>query len=212
MIRIHDHTIHLRKEPAMADAAFFDSQVLSVMILALLIFFARVTDVTIGTMRIIFVSRGFRFIAACAGFFEILIWLFALSQIMANLDSWINYVAYAGGFAVGNFIGITIEQKLALGYLVVRIIAQRDGTTLEGDLRKANFVVTSVDADGGRGPVKILFTIVKRSTLPQVVGLIKSTNPLAYYTVEDLRSVSSPGPLPLGGSRIFHFPSLRKGK
>ena len=196
----------------MTDAAFLDSQIFSVMILALLIFFARVTDVTIGTMRIIFVSRGFRFIAACAGFFEILVWLFALSQIMTNLDSWVNYVAYASGFAVGNFIGITIEQRLALGYLVVRIFTQRDGTTLDGNLRKANFVVTSVDAEGGRGPVKILFTVVKRSMLPQVVELIKSTNPLGYFTVEDLRSVSSPGPLPLGGSRIFHFPSLRKGK
>ena len=196
----------------MADAAFFDSQLFSLMILPLLIFFARVTDVTIGTMRIIFVSRGFRFIAACAGFFEILIWLFAIGQIMNNLDSWINYMAYAGGFAVGNYIGITIEQRLALGYLVVRIITQRDGTTLDENLRKANFVVTSMEAQGGRGPVKILYTIVKRNTLPHVVELIKSTNPLAYYTVEDLRSVSSPGPLPLGGSRIFHFPSLRKGK
>jgi uncharacterized protein YebE (UPF0316 family) len=212
MISIHDLTVHLRKEPAMADAAFFDSQVLSVMILALLIFFARVADVTIGTMRIIFVSRGFRFIAACAGFFEILIWLFALSQIMANLDSWINFVAYASGFAVGNFIGITIEQRLALGYLVVRIITQRDGTALEENLRKANFVVTSVDADGGRGPVKILFTILKRKALPTMVKLIKSINPQAYYTIEDLRSVSSPGPRTFGGSKAFHLPSLRKGK
>jgi uncharacterized protein YebE (UPF0316 family) len=196
----------------MADAAFFDSQLFSLVILPLLIFLARITDVTIGTMRIIFVSRGFRFIAACAGFFEILIWLFAIGQIMNNLDSWINYVAYAGGFAVGTYIGVTIERWVALGYLVVRIITQRDGTILEGNLRNADFLVTSVDAEGGRGPVKILYTIVKRKMLPQVVRLINSTNPLAYYTIEDLRSVSSPGPLQLEKTRIFHFPSLRKGK
>lgn len=196
----------------MADAAFFDSQLFSLVILPLLIFLARITDVTIGTMRIIFVSRGFRFIAACAGFFEILIWLFAIGQIMNNLDSWINYVAYAGGFAVGTYIGVTIERWVALGYLVVRIITQRDGTELEENLRKANFVVTSVDAEGGRGPVKILFTILKRKALPTMVKLIKSTNPLAYYTIEDLRSVSSPGPLPFGGGKAFRFPSLRKGK
>ena len=196
----------------MADAAFLDSQLFSLVILPLLIFLARITDVTIGTMRIIFVSRGFRFIAACAGFFEILIWLFALGQIMNNLDNWVNYVAYAGGFAVGTYIGVTIERWVALGYLVVRIITQRDGTALEESLRKANFVVTSVDAEGGRGPVKILFTVLKRKTLPTMVKLIKSTNPQAYYTIEDLRSVSSPGPLPFGGTRVFHFPSLRKGK
>jgi uncharacterized protein YebE (UPF0316 family) len=196
----------------MADAAFFDSQLFSLVILPLLIFLARITDVTIGTMRIIFVSRGFRFIAACAGFFEILIWLFAIGQIMNNLDSWINYVAYAGGFAVGTYIGVTIERWVALGYLVVRIITQRDGTALEESLRKANFVVTSVDAEGGRGPVKILFTILKRKALPTMVKLIKSTNPQAYYTIEDLRSVSSPGPVNFGGGKAFHFPSLRKGK
>jgi len=196
----------------MADAAFLDSQLFSLLILPLLIFFARITDVTIGTMRIIFVSRGFRFIAACAGFFEILIWLFAIGQIMNNLDNWVNYVAYAGGFAVGTYIGITIERWVALGYLVVRIITQRDGIQLEEHLRDADFLVTSVDAEGGRGPVKILFTIVKRKMLPQVIELIQSTNPQAYYTIEDLRSVSSPGPLTFGGTRAFHFPSIRKGK
>ena len=131
---------------------------------------------------------------------------------MTNLDNWINYVAYAGGFAFGNYIGITIEQRLALGYLVIRIITQRDGTMLEEKLREANFVVTSLDAEGGRGSVKILFTVVKRKTLPVVLELIRSTNPLAYYTIEDLRSVSSPGPHPPSRSRAFHLPSLRKGK
>ncbi|MDF1526064.1 MAG: DUF2179 domain-containing protein [bacterium] len=196
----------------MTDTAFLDSQLFSLAILPFLIFLARVSDVTIGTMRIIFVSRGFRFVAAAAGFFEILIWLFAIGQIMSNLGNWINYGAYASGYAVGNYIGITIERQLAMGYLVVRIITQKDGTALEENLRKANFVVTSVDAEGGRGPVKILFTILKRKALPAMVKLIKSTNPLAYYTVEDLRSVSSPGPHPVGGTKLFHFPSLRKGK
>jgi len=196
----------------MTHTAFVHSQIFSLAVLPLLIFLARVTDVTIGTMRIIFVSRGFRFIAACAGFIEILIWLFAIGQIMTNLGNWVTYIAYATGYAVGNYIGIMMEQRLALGYLLIRIITQRDGTALEQKLRKANFIVTSVDAEGGRGPVKILFTVLKRKMVPSVVELIKSTNPLAYYTIEDLRSVSAPGPIPIGGARAFHFPSLRKGK
>ena len=196
----------------MTAAALADSRVFALMVLPLLIFLARVTDVTIGTMRIIFVSRGFRFIAACAGFVEILIWLFAIGQIMSNLGNWVTYLAYASGYAVGNYIGIMLEQRLALGYLVVRIITQRDGITLEQNLREANYIVTSLDAEGGRGPVKILFTVLKRKMVPHVVELIRSTNPLAYYTIEDLRSVSAPGPIPFGGTRAFHFPSLRKGK
>ncbi|MGD8353574.1 MAG: DUF2179 domain-containing protein [Pseudomonadota bacterium] len=194
------------------EAVLQDSQIYSLVFLPLLIFFARVTDVTIGTMRIIFVSKGLRFVAACAGFFEILVWLFAISQIMSNLTNWMNYVAYAGGFAAGNYLGITIEQHLAMGFLVVRIITQRNGSTLEEKLRKANFIVTAVDAHGGKGPVKILFTVVRRKSLSRVLDLIKANNPLAYYTIEDLRSVSSPGPYPPGGTGIFHFPSLRKGK
>jgi uncharacterized protein YebE (UPF0316 family) len=194
------------------DIIFLDSPFFSLVLIPLLIFLARITDVTIGTMRIIFVSRGLSIIAALTGFIEILIWLFAIGQIMGNLDNWINYVAYAGGFAVGNFIGIKIEQRVALGYQVVRIITQRNGTTLEENLRKANYIVTSVNAEGGRGPVKVLFTVVKRNTLPWVLELIRTANPQAYFTIEDLRSVSSPGPLPTGWKRSYRIPGFSKGK
>ncbi len=196
----------------MMEPSFLDSQLFSLLLLPFLIFVARLTDVTIGTMRIIFVSRGMRVIAACAGFFEILIWLFAIGQIMSNLTSVVNYVAYAGGFAVGTFIGITIEQRIAMGYLVVRIITQREGNELEEQFRETDFIVTSVDAEGGRGPVKILYTVIRRKMLPEIVETIRKYNPKAFYTVEDLRFVSSSGPVPLGSKKLFRFPSLRKGK
>jgi len=195
----------------LAEPSFFDSQLFSLVFLPLLIFAARFTDVTIGTLRIIFVSRGMRLIAACAGFFEILVWLFAISQVMNNLTSVVNYVAYAGGFAMGTFVGITIEQRIALGYLVVRIITQREGSELEEHLRDTDFIVTSVDAEGGRGPVKVLYTVIRRKMLPEIVETIKKYNPKAFYTVEDLRFVSSAGPVPLE-RKLFRFPSLRKGK
>ncbi len=196
----------------MSEVTFLDSQLFSFVVLPLLIFLARITDVTLGTMRIIFVSRGLRLVAACAGFVEILIWLFALGQIMSNLTNIANYFAYAGGFAAGTFIGITIESRIALGYLIVRIITQREATELEQHLRDEDFIVTSVDAQGGRGPVKVLFTVVKRKLLPEVVETIKTYNPKAFYTVEDLRLVSSPGILPIERKKLFRFPSIRKGK
>jgi len=195
-----------------SETTFFDSQLFTIVVLPLLIFLARITDVTLGTMRIIFVSRGMRLIAACAGFVEILIWLFALGQIMANLTNFVNYIAYAGGFAAGTYIGITIESRIALGYLIVRIIPQHDSTKLEQHLRKEDFIVTSVDAVGGRGPVNILFTVVKRKLLPRVVEIIKTYNPKAFYTAEDLRMVSSPVIHPVEKRKHLRFPSIRKGK
>ena len=200
------------KEPTVSTTAFMDSQLFSLVLLPLLIFLARVTDVTIGTIRIIFISRGFRIFSALAGFFEILIWLFALGQIMNNLTSIVNYIAYAGGFSAGIFVGMTIESRIALGYQVIRVITQREATELEEHLRQADHIVTAVDAEGGRGPVKILFTVVRRKHLPKVIEEIKRFNPRAFYTVEDLRFVSDTGAIPVAGRRLFRFPILRKGK
>ncbi len=196
----------------MSEVTFLDSQLFAIVVLPLLIFLARITDVTLGTLRIIFVSRGLRLIAVCAGFVEVLIWLFAMTEIMANLTNYVNYFAYAGGFAAGTFIGITIESRIALGYLIVRIITQREATELEQKLREEDFIVTSLDAHGGRGPVKVLFLVVKRKLLPEIVETIKTYNPKAFYTVEDLRMVSSPGILPIEKRKPFRFIGIRKGK
>ena len=91
-------------------------------ILPLLIFLARITDQTIGTLRLIFLSKGYKFIAPFLGFFEVIIWLLAVSQIMKHLDNVMCYVAYGSGFAMGNFIGMAIEQKLSLGSVIIRLI------------------------------------------------------------------------------------------
>ncbi|MDX2414998.1 MAG: DUF5698 domain-containing protein, partial [Bacteroidales bacterium] len=101
-----------------------------VVILPLLIFFARIMDVSIGTVRIILVSKGYKKLAPIAGFFEILIWIIAITRIVDNLDNWICYIAYALGFATGNYIGMIIEERLALGYETVRIITKREANNL----------------------------------------------------------------------------------
>ena len=92
------------------------------LLLPLLIFCARIIDVSIGTLRIIFVSKGKRNIAPLLGFFEVLVWILAISEIMQNLNNWVCYVAYAAGFAAGNYVGMIIEEKLAIGILIIRII------------------------------------------------------------------------------------------
>ena len=115
------------------ETSFFDSDLFSYVLMPLLIFLARICDVSIGTMRIIFVSKGKRNIAPILGFFEVLIWITAISKIMQNLDNYVNYIAYAAGFATGNFVGMIIEEKLAMGIQMIRVFAHERGTGTGAD-------------------------------------------------------------------------------
>lgn len=170
-------------------AAFFHSEVLKLFILPFAIFTARICDVSLDTLRIIYVSRGLKFLAALIGFFEVLIWLIAISQIINNLTNPVLYIAYASGFAMGNYIGITIEGKMAIGTVVIRIITQKDASQLIEVLKAEGYGVTHTDAQGALGPVKIIFTIVKRKDISPILEIIRRFNPLAFYTIEDIRSV-----------------------
>lgn len=166
-------------------------------LIPLLIFFSRVADVTIGTIRIVFVARGKKAIAPVLGFVEVLIWIIAMSQILKYANNWPSYLAWAGGFAVGNYIGLYIEEKLAIGNLVIRAITARPANQLVEHLRAAGYGVTAVDAQGTAGDVSIIFTLVRRKDVKAVVSIIKTYNPKAFYTVEDVRFTSdvvfSPG-------------------
>ncbi len=161
-----------------------------VVILPLLIFVARIMDVSIGTVRIILVAKGYKKLAPIAGFFEILIWIIAITRIVDNLDNWICYIAYALGFATGNYIGMIIEERLALGYETVRIITKREANNLIQELREKGYGTTSVDAHGNLGDVAVIYVIVSRKKLKQVIELIYKHNPKALYTIEDIRYVS----------------------
>lgn len=196
----------------------FGSETFTFIVLPLLIFFARVCDVTIGTIRIIFVSRGHKFLAPLVGFFEILIWLVAIGKIFQNLNNIGCYIAYAGGFAAGNFVGIYIEERLAMGTFVIRVITRKGASELISGLRSAGYGATSITAQGGSGAVSVIYSVIKRSDLDDVVSIIKKFNPKAFYSIEDVRFVSEgvfplnkSGPMRnmLGLARLFR---VRKGK
>lgn len=171
------------------DVAFVDTGLFAYVVLPFLIFLSRIMDVSIGTIRVIFVARGMRYVAPILGFFEVLIWLVAIGQIMQNLTSPLYYVAYAGGFAAGTFVGIWIESKLAIGVVSLRIITRADATELIRVMREGNFGVTILDAEGATGPVKIIFMLLWRQDLPRAISLVKTYNPQAFYSVEDIRFV-----------------------
>jgi uncharacterized protein YebE (UPF0316 family) len=159
-------------------------------ILPIIIFLARVCDVTLGTIRIIFTSRGKRNLAPLLGFVEVLIWIVVIGQLVQNLGSITSYLGYAAGFAVGNFVGMYIEDHLALGTLIVRTIVPGGGDELMKTLRTAGYGVTGVNGEGANGPVKLVYTIVKRRNLKDVVYLIHATHPKAFLSVEDVRSTA----------------------
>ena len=159
-------------------------------VIPLLICLARIIDVSLGTLRIILVARGQKVVAPILGFFEILIWLLAIGQVMQNLTNIANYFAYALGFSIGNFIGIILEEKLAIGKIIVRVVTHRDASELVAFLRNNDFSVTMVNAEGSTGLVHLLFSVIRRSQLPFMAIHIKRFNPKAFYTVEDVRFVS----------------------
>jgi uncharacterized protein YebE (UPF0316 family) len=192
----------------MYGIAFLNSDIFAWVILPLLIFIARVFDVTFGTLRIIFISKGEKFLAPFFGFFEIMIWLFAIGQVMQNLTNIYYYMAYACGFAMGNYVGIYIEEKMAIGTLVVRIITKKDASALIEALRSRNYGITIVDARGATGNVKLIFTVIKRNDADEVVGMIKHFNPKAFFSIEEARAASE-GVFPVHKPRFNFFSAFR---
>lgn len=182
--------------------------------LPVVIFFARICDVSLGTLRISFVSKGMRFRAALLGFIEVFVWIIVVAQLIQHVNNWANYIAYAGGFSAGTFIGISIENKLKVGSLVVRIITAKKEDTLVKNLKKAGFLLTRIDAEGGWGPVEIVFTVLKRKRWKEAQKIIESFDPHAFYSVQDVKFASDEHEkLSINGpSRVFNrLLHLRKG-
>lgn len=186
------------------------------MILPLLIFTARIIDVSLGTLRIIFISRNKRLLAPLMGFFEVLIWLLAIGQIIKNLENPACYIAYAAGFAGGSFIGMAIENRLAIGLQIVRIITKFYVPEMIEKLKAGGYGLTTLQGEGASGPVTVIFTIVKRKDLPEFVSIIKSVNPKVFYTVEDVRTAKEgiyPLKRPSGAQGVLNrLLMVRKGK
>ena len=158
--------------------------------LPIIIFCSRIGDVSLGTLRHVFMSKGFKKIVPILGFFEVLIWIVVVAQVMKNLNNVACYFAWAGGFATGTFVGLQIEERLALGLQVIRIITNQNCDELLVALKRENHGVTLVDAKGSLGPVVMVFTIIKRKNVHSVVKLIQQYNPSAFYSIEDIKNTN----------------------
>lgn len=180
-------------------------------ILPILIFFARVIDVSLGTIRIIMVNRGKRKIAPLLGFVEVFIWIVVISQLMTHLEGINAFIGYAGGFATGNYVGMIIEDKLALGTVIVRIFLSTNGEELTQKLNAAGFGATSFEGKGISGAVTMIFTTVRRKEISQVFSIAHELAPKAFITVEDTRRVEE-GIFPTQSRSIGEALPQRKSK
>jgi uncharacterized protein YebE (UPF0316 family) len=174
---------------ASVSAALAQVDWFGLVVVPLLIFSARVVDVSIGTLRIVFIGRGMALPSAVAGFVESLIWLLAVTQIIQNLTMPLYYVAYAAGFGAGNYVGLAIERRLALGLVIVQLMLTEPAEELLIRLRKAGVGATTIEAQGMMGPVSIVYTVVPRRDLRDVLTIMRSLHPEAFYTVEGVTQV-----------------------
>jgi len=153
----------------------------------LIIFFLRVTDMSLDTLRVLFVIRGRSPFAWIFGFFQSALWVIAITSVLSNLDNIFNLIGYAGGFATGNVVGMMIEDRLAVGFSHVRIISSRRGSAIAEALRQAGHAVTEISGRGKDGTVSVLNCSVKRRKVRAVRKSINEIDPDAFVTVEDIR-------------------------
>ncbi|AGB03734.1 DUF2179 domain-containing protein [Methanoregula formicica] len=160
-------------------------------ILPLLIFLARVCDVTMETVRIVFISKGIRLLATVIAFFEIVIWLLAAGVVMNDLANIANFLAFALGFAMGTYVGLVVEERLSLGMVILRIVtADESRDAIVSSLQSENHGVTCIEAEGSRGSVTMILSLVQRSEISRITGRIDRINPKAFFSIEDVRYVN----------------------
>lgn len=155
--------------------------------LTLFVFLARVTDVSLSTVRTVLLFRGRRLTAAIIGFFEVLVWLSAAGTVLNNLDTWYLAVAFAAGFGTGNYVGLWLEAKLAIGHQLVRVISESRQVQLSDRLREQGHEVLEVPArDAGGKSIELLFIVSRRRLLPKLLHTVESLDPDAVTTISDV--------------------------
>lgn len=160
--------------------------------LYLIIFFAKIVEVSISTIRLVYINKGERVIGAILGFVEIMIWLLVVSSVLNNItEDPFKILAYAAGFSLGNFMGVTIESKIAVGLSSIQVVVNEEaGEILAEILRDESYGVTIIDGRGRDDSKKtLLFIQLKRKKIPEAVKIIKQSAPDAYITVNDIKSM-----------------------
>jgi len=167
------------------------NNIINLALIPLVIFIAKVTEVSLATVGLIFTSKGYKKLATIISFLEIFIYLFAISKIIENMSNIFYYLSYAGGYALGTYIGIWIEEKISIGYTNIRIITKKNADKLEKKLQFEGYKTTKYTADSASSSkVDVVHTIVKRKDINKITQIILDFDKKVFYSVEDIRYVS----------------------
>lgn len=161
-------------------------------LLYIIIFFAKIIEVSIATIRVVFIGKGERVKGAILGFVEIMIWLIVVSSVLNNItEDPLKMLIYAAAFSLGNYLGVTIESKIAIGLSSIQVVVNdKDGEVLADILREQEYGVTIIEGKGKDDSIKnLLFIQLKRKKIPEAVKSIKQNYPEAYITVNDIKSM-----------------------
>jgi uncharacterized protein YebE (UPF0316 family) len=151
---------------------------------ALFIMILRVMDVTVGVIRTLMVVQGKKYMAGLLGFIEVTIWVFAIRHIMLNLDNVWNVFGYSTGFALGNILGITVEQKFGSGYVQIYVVSMHYTDKIADALRKNKIGVTILPGEGGRGGVAILVLLISRKRQMEAIDIVEKIDAKSFITVQ----------------------------
>jgi len=154
-----------------------------------LIFGLRIIDVSLATLRMLLSMRNARTLVPFIGFFESLIWVVAVGTAIMNLHSVWHILGYSAGFASGTVVGLWLEGKLAVGLATVRVICTFEGEAVADALRKRGFGVTSFPGFGRQGPVEMMYAVVKRRHIPEVIAEVEAVDADAFISVEEPRTI-----------------------
>ena len=151
---------------------------------AILIMILRIADVTLGTIRTLLVVQAKKIYAALIGFVEVLIWIYAMKYIVGNMETTLNLFAYALGFSIGNYLGITLEEKIGIGYIQVNIISKTKSAEIALQLRRSKFGITLLPAEGMGGALSVIVAIVRRKDQKNLVNLVDSIDSEVFISIQ----------------------------
>ncbi len=171
-------------------AGIFSTNIFNWIVMPLLIFLSRVFDVSFGTMRVVFVSQGFKRVASVLSFFEVILWVLVARQILTGLNNYVWMIAYAAGYATGTYFGVCISEKFNNSKIAVRVIVTKDYEDIIEELKENDFGVTVIDSHGNNGKTKILYSVIKSKDLTDVLKIINKYNKKAFYSIESIKSVN----------------------
>jgi uncharacterized protein YebE (UPF0316 family) len=156
-------------------------------LLPFIIFALRVIDMSLDTLRVLFVIRGRKMNAWVLGFFQSVIWVIAISSVLSNLSNIWTIIGYGSGFATGNVVGMMIEEKLAIGHGHLRVISSTHGYAISDAIRSAGYAATELSGRGKDGTVAVVTTSVQRRDIDRVRRKVLEVDPQAFITVQEVR-------------------------